>query len=166
MARVARAACSSAAAKRGARARPPRRRQRLQRSYGVRWACYGTSVCELHRIATRSTKRQFYVRGCKRRTCASQRRSDPERRQTQLARLRRQLRQGREAEARLGNRRTDNFDAAEVARAYPRCSARRSVLSHFSKGGVPRSAIGSKPITAVATASVETQFMPAISSPG
>ena len=48
----------------------------------------------------------------------------------------------------------------------PRLSARRSVLSHFSNGGAPRSAIGSRPITAVATASVQTQFIPATSTPG
>src|SRR5262249_48869545 len=48
----------------------------------------------------------------------------------------------------------------------PRLSARRSVLSQFSKGMVPRSAIGSNPMTAVPAASVVTQFVPAIKTPG
>src|ERR1019366_5159760 len=48
----------------------------------------------------------------------------------------------------------------------PSSSARRSVLSQVSNGAVPRSAMGSNPIIAMATASVVTQFVPAISTPG
>src|SRR5208282_3264467 len=48
----------------------------------------------------------------------------------------------------------------------PNCSASRNVLSQVSKGGVPRSAIGSNPMSAMPTASVLTQFVPAISRPG
>src|ERR1035437_8868233 len=48
----------------------------------------------------------------------------------------------------------------------PASSARRSVLSLFSNGGVPRSAIGSNPITAMQTASVFTGLSPATMTPG
>jgi len=48
----------------------------------------------------------------------------------------------------------------------PSCSASRNVLSEVSNGGVPRSAMGSNPISAMPTASVATQFVPAISRRG
>jgi hypothetical protein len=77
----------------------------------------------------------------------------------------RQLRQGRKAEARLVIGVPTTSIRFRSRMPTPKCSASASVLSQFSKGSVPRSTMGSKPITAVATASVETQFMPAISSP-
>jgi hypothetical protein len=48
----------------------------------------------------------------------------------------------------------------------PASSASFIVLSQVSNGGVPRSAIGSKFITAMHTASVVTGFLPATITPG
>lgn len=48
----------------------------------------------------------------------------------------------------------------------PNSSASRIVLSQVSNGAVPRSAMGSKPITAVPTASTHTALVPAISRRG
>jgi len=73
---------------------------------------------------------------------------------------------GGEIESRLDDGRTDYFDAFEVARSQAGVFGEAQVLSLVSKGGVPRSAMGSKFITPMQTASVLTQFRPATMTPG
>ena len=64
-------------------------------------------------------------------------------------------------EHQLRNLRSDHFDSPGIAGANPSSSPSPRVLSQFSNGAVPRSAIGSKPITAAPTASTQTAFVPA-----
>ena len=59
-----------------------------------------------------------------------------------------------EINAAFRNRKATNFDRLRSRVPTPNCSASFNVLSQVSKGAAPRSAMGSKPIRAVDTASV------------
>jgi len=59
----------------------------------------------------------------------------------------------------------EHFNASQIARANALLLGQPQRVVAVFKGAVPRSAIGSKPINAAQTASVVTQFVPAISKP-